>query len=157
MGLTDEYRAARHQEKVARLRRLIALRAMLASGMSQRQAAAELGISQPAVCQQLKATAELEQADAATVFEAGAPIIKQLTQERGYSRAWVFGSVARGDAGPQSDIDLMVEPPPGISMFDLARLKLLIDEVLGQDIDLISYTGLKGRIDDDIRRDAVLL
>ena len=157
MGLADEYRAAQRQERVARLRRLIALRAMLASGMSQRQAAAELGISQPAVCQQLKATTELEHADAATVFEAGAPIIKQLARERGYSRTWVFGSVARGDAGPQSDIDLMVEPPPGISMFDLARLKLLIDEVLGQDIDLISYTGLKGRIDDDIRRDAVLL
>lgn len=157
MGLTDEYRAAQHQEKVARLRRLIALRAMLASGMSQRQAAAELGISQPAVCQQLKATAELEQADAATVFEAGAPIIKQLTERSGCTRTWVFGSIARGESKPDSDIDLMIEPAPGTSTWDLGQLKRRIDTVLGTEVDLISCTGLKGRIDDDIRRDAVLL
>lgn len=55
MTLVAEYRAARHSEDVARLRRVLALRAMVASGMSQRDTAAELGVSQPAVSQRLKA------------------------------------------------------------------------------------------------------
>lgn len=157
MALTDEYREARRQERISRLRRLIALRAMLATGMSQREAAASLGISQPAVSQQLKGTRELQAADAATVFEAGRPVIRELAEKLGYSRVSVFGSVARGEAGPDSDIDLIVEAPDEYSTFDLARLKLLIDEVLLRDIDLIEFTGLKEGIDDDIRHDATLL
>lgn len=48
MTLLAEYRGARHDEDVARLRRVLALRAMAATGMSQRELAAALGISQPA-------------------------------------------------------------------------------------------------------------
>lgn len=54
MGLLAEYRDARRDEDVSRLRRVLALRAMIATGMSQRQIAEGLGISQPAVSQQLK-------------------------------------------------------------------------------------------------------
>lgn len=157
MGLTDEYRAAQHQEKVARLRRLIALRAMLASGMSQRQAAAELGISQPAVCQQLKATAELEQADAGMVLEAGAPVIKALAETHAFTDIAVFGSVARGESRPDSDIDLIAHPPAGTSIARYLAFQGLLEHAVARKVDLISYTALKGRMDDDIRRDAVLL
>lgn len=54
MRLVAEYRDARREEEVARLRRTLALRAMVATGMSQRQIAEVLGVSQPAVSQQLK-------------------------------------------------------------------------------------------------------
>jgi uncharacterized protein len=54
MTLVAEYRDARREEEVARLRRFLSLRGMVATGMSQRQIAEALGVSQPAVSQQLR-------------------------------------------------------------------------------------------------------
>jgi predicted nucleotidyltransferase len=61
-----------------------------------------------------------------------------------------------GEARQDSDIDLLVDAPPGTS-FAFIRFKQLIEKVLGREIDLISYGGLKPKLDDDIRPDAVLL
>ena len=69
----------------------------------------------------------------------------------------MFGSVARGQARQDSDIDLLVDAPPGTSSFAFISFKHLIEQVFGRGIDLISYGGLKSKMDDDIRRDAVLL
>jgi hypothetical protein len=80
-----------------------------------------------------------------------------LLAEYGYRRLVVFGSVARGEARQDYDIDLLVDAPPGTSSFEFIRFKQLIEQVLGREIDLISYGGLKPKMDDDIRRDAVLL
>ena len=52
MSLAVEYREARRDEDLARLRRVLALRAMVAMGMCQRQSAEALGISQPSFSQQ---------------------------------------------------------------------------------------------------------
>jgi len=65
--------------------------------------------------------------------------------------------VARGEARPDSDVDLLVEAPEGTSSFGFIRFKQLIEQVLGRQIDLVDYEGLKAELDDDIRRDAVLL
>jgi len=157
MTLLPEYREARRDEEVARLRRVLALRAMVATGMSQRQIADAIGISQPAVSQQLKFAPELEEVHAEVLLEAAAPILKTLAAEQGYSRLAVFGSVARHQARHDSDIDLLVEAPEGTSSFGFIRFKQLIERVLGREIDLIDYGGLKPKLDDDIRREAVLL
>ena len=134
MTVLAEYREARRGEDLARLRRVIALRAMLADGMSQQAVADELGVSQPAISQQLHSAPDLGRLDAATVLEAGAPVLKALAADHGFTRIAVFGSVARGDAGPASDIDVLVQDPSGTSS-----------------------SGLKPGLDDDIRREAVLL
>lgn len=157
MTLLAEYLDARRDEDVARLRRALALRAMLASGMSQRQIAAELGISQPAVSQQFKFAPDLAHLHPDVLLEAAAPVLKALAAERGYTRLAVFGSGARKQARPDSDIDLVVEAPKGTSSFDFIDFKSLLERVLGREIDLIEYGGLKLRLDDDIRREAVLL
>ncbi|MCL2787965.1 MAG: nucleotidyltransferase domain-containing protein [Micrococcales bacterium] len=157
MTLFAEYRKTRHDEEVARLRRLVALRAMAAKGMSQRTIAEGLGITQPAVSQQLKHAPELDGVVPEILLEAAAPILKALANENGYARLAVFGSVARREARPDSDIDLLVEAPDGTSTFGLIRFRQLIERVLGRTVDLIDYGGLKPRIDDDIRREAVLL
>ncbi len=157
MALLVEYRNARREEDLARLRRVLALRAMVATGMSQRQIAEALGITQPAVSQQLKFAPDLGAAHPELLLEAAAPVLKALANEHGYSRLAVFGSVARHQAHEDSDIDLLVEAPPDTSSFGFIRFKQLIEQVLGREIDLISYGGLKARIDDDIRREAVLL
>ncbi|HEY8720675.1 nucleotidyltransferase domain-containing protein [Pengzhenrongella sp.] len=157
MTLLAEYRDARRDEDVARLRRVIALRAMTATGMSQRQIADALGISQPAISQQLRNAPDLEGVHPRVLLDAAAPVLSALAAEHDYRRLAVFGSVARGEAREDSDIDLLVDPPPGTSSFEFIRFKRLIEKVLGRGIDLISYGGLKPKLDDDIRRDAVLL
>ncbi len=157
MGLAAEYRAACRDERVARLRRLLALRAMVAKGMTQRQIAGSLGISQPAVSQQLTSWPNAEHLHPELLLEAASPVLTALAGELGYTRLAAFGSVARGDARTDSDIDLLVEAPPGTSSFAFVRFKQLLEQVLGRDVDLVSYGGLKPRVDDDIRREAVLL
>ncbi len=157
MSLVAEYRAARRDEEVARLRRALALRAMIADGMSQRQVAAELGISQPAVSQQLKAASDLRSAHPELIVDAAGPVLKALAAERGYTELAVFGSVGRRQARVDSDIDLVVASPSGTSTFDFVRFKQLIEQVLGREVDLVDYEGLKPDLDDDVRRDAVLL
>ncbi len=157
MTLLGEYREARQDEDVARLRRVLALRAMTVTGMSQREIAAALGVSQPAVSQQLKAAQDLARVHPEALVEAAAPVLRRLAEEAGYSKLAVFGSVARGDAQQDSDIDLLVEAPPGTSSFGFIRFKQRLERVLGRPIDLIDYGGLKPKLDDDIRREAVLL
>lgn len=157
MSLLFEYRAAQRDEDVARLRRVLALRAMVATGMSQRKIAEELGITQPAVSQQLKFAPELAPVHPGVLLEAAAPILKVLAEQHGYNRLAVFGSVARHQARPDSDIDLLVQAPSGTSTFGFIRFKQLIEQVLGREIDLVDYGGLKPQLDDDIRREAVLL
>ena len=157
MTLLAEYRGARRDEDIARLRRVLALRAMAATGMSQRQVAEALGITQPAVSQQLKFAPELNDVHPDALVQAAGPILKALAVEYGYTRLAVFGSVARHQARQDSDIDLLVEAPEGTSTFGFVRFKQLIEQVLGREIDLVDYGGLKPTLDDDIRREAVLL
>jgi uncharacterized protein len=157
MGLLAVYRDAKRDEQIARLRRVLALRAMAATGMSQRQIADALGVTQPAVSQQLKFAPEPDGVHPEVLLKAVAPILKALAAEHGYSRLAVFGSVARHEARQDSDIDLLVETPEGTSSFDFVRFKQLFEQVLGREVDLVSYGGLKANVDDDIRREAVLL
>ena len=156
MVLLAEYVGAQRDALIARLRRVLALRAMVATGMSQRQIAQELGISQPAVSQQL-AFPELDTVHPELLMDAAAPILTTLATERGYSRLAAFGSVARRQARPDYDIDLLVATPEGTSTLEFIRFKELIEQVLGRPVDMIDYGGLKPGLDDDIRREAVLL
>jgi predicted nucleotidyltransferase len=125
--------------------------------MSQRRIAEALGVSQPAVSQQLSVAPVLSTVHPRDLLDAAGPILKALAADLGYSRLAVFGSVARGSARPESDLDLIVESPPGTSSFEFLRFKHVIEEVVGREVDLIDYGGLKPKIDDDIRREAVLL
>jgi uncharacterized protein len=157
MNLVPEYLEARRLEEIARLRRMLALRAMIATGSSQREIAEALGISQPAVSQQLRAEAVLARSHPQALLEAAAPILNRIAEDRGYRRLAAFGSVARHQARQDSDIDLLVEAPEDASSFAFLRFKQLLEEVLGRQIDLVSYGGLTPALDDDIRREAVPL
>jgi predicted nucleotidyltransferase len=68
----------------------------------------------------------------------------------------VFGSVARGEAGPESDVDLLVDFAPESSLFDLLRLTDELEQILGRPVDVVAEGGLKPR-DEHIRREAIAL
>lgn len=78
-----------------------------------------------------------------------------VTRHRGRSVA-LFGSVARGDETPNSDLDFLVDFDTGASLFDLVRIEMALTELLGCDVDVISSGGLLPE-DDDVRQDAVRL
>lgn len=68
----------------------------------------------------------------------------------------VFGSVARGEDGPRSDVDFLVEFEPGSSLLDVVRLEDALRELLGCRVDVVSAGALLDR-DDDIRGDLIRL
>lgn len=91
------------------------------------------------------------------MLKAAAPILTRIARDRGFTKLALFGSVARGQARVDSDIDLLVEAPSATSMGDLLALRELFANILGRAVDLVTYGGLKPGLDDDIRREAVLL
>lgn len=151
-----EYERARRDAERARLRRVLALRAMLASGESQRRVAARFGVTQPAISYQV-ARERTDGVRPSELIAAGGSVLRQIAEARGFSDLAVFGSAARGDDRPDSDLDLLVQPPQGADVFDMLRLQETLGAVLGRDVDLVSYRGLDPRLDQDILRDKVLL
>lgn len=74
---------------------------------------------------------------------------KELTDsfaELGASNISVFGSVARGDDGPDSDIDLLVDLDPSVGLFNLMRMGTLAEELLGRAVDVVPRDGLKKEV-----------
>lgn len=157
MTLLTDFHAARRDEDVARLRRAVALRALVATGSSQREIAGELGISQPAVSQQLSAHRDLDAAPLELLVEAAAPVLVRVTESLGFRRLAVFGSVARAESRADSDVDLLVDAPAGTTISDLEHVRDVIGRILGRPVDLVTYGGLDPRRDADVLREAVEL
>ena len=63
--------------------------------------------------------------------------ILQIAATHGASNVRVFGSVARGQARPDSDIDLLVELEPGRTVLDLSSLILDLEDALGRKVDVV--------------------
>ena len=75
----------------------------------------------------------------------------------GVTRAAVFGSFARGEGGPGSDVDLLIEPPRGMTLFDFVRLTDEPEAVLHPKVDLLSYRGLSPHLRDRILESTVTI
>ncbi|MFZ6991453.1 helix-turn-helix domain-containing protein [Curtobacterium sp. RRHDQ66] len=65
----------------------------------------------------------------------------------------LFGSVARGEDGPDSDVDLMVDLRPGLGIFALMRIQDAAEQVLGVRVDVVAAAGMS----EDVVRHAVPL
>ena len=68
--------------------------------------------------------------------------IMALAVKHGARSVRVFGSVARGDSGPESDVDLLVKMEEGRSLLDLSAMVLDLKELLGVKVDVVSEDGL---------------
>lgn len=65
-----------------------------------------------------------------------------IARRHGVVKAFLFGSFARGDAGADSDIDLLVELEPGRSLLDLIRLERELTDALGREVDVVTPKSL---------------
>lgn len=76
---------------------------------------------------------------------------------RGVVKASVFGSVARGEEHPGSDVDFLVELEPGRTLLDLSGLRLELMDRLDRDVDVVTYGALHPKLKERILAEQVPL
>ena len=65
-----------------------------------------------------------------------------LASRHGAKNVRIFGSAARGEAGPESDVDFLVKMEDGRSLLDLSALVADLQDILGRKVDVVSEDGL---------------
>ena len=83
--------------------------------------------------------------------------IRALVGKYRTSTPRIFGSVARGDDGEESDIDILVDTLPGATLFDLGGLQYDLQELLGAKVDVATSEGMRPRIRTRVMAEAVPL
>jgi predicted nucleotidyltransferase len=82
-------------------------------------------------------------------------LVERLARANRIRSVRVFGSVARGDETEESDIDLLVDPEPDASLFDLAQFELDLEALLERPVDVVSRRSLDAVRDRAVLDDAV--
>lgn len=83
--------------------------------------------------------------------------ILRIAAKHGARNVRVFGSVARGETGPNSDVDFLIELEAGRSLLDHAGLLLDLEQLLGCKVDVVTERGLRPRIRERVLKEAVPL
>jgi len=95
--------------------------------------------------------------DIAALLEEKKKEIREIAAKHGARNVRVFGSVARGEARLDSDVDLLVDMDPGRTLFDMGGLVMELRDLLGLRVDVVTERGLKARIRDRVLKEAELL
>lgn len=157
------------------------------AGLTQRELAQRAGVSQSVIAAYESGTREPSLATLAALVEAtgisltvelgaalpapalpgAGPIGHRLRRRRaavlalaarhGISNLRVFGSVARGEDGPNSDLDLLVHLPEGAGLFLLGRFTEDLEALLHVAVDVVPDDGVKPRVRANIDKDLVAL
>jgi len=77
--------------------------------------------------------------------------------KHGIKRILVFGSYARNEATPKSDLDLIVDFPEGTSLLDHVGIEIELSEALNMKIDLLSRNGISPYIKDHMLKEAIVI
>ena len=91
------------------------------------------------------------------VVERHREAIKKIARERGVMNVRVYGSMARGDDGPDSDIDLLVKLPEGASLMDVAGFMSRVSELTKRRVDVVEEERLHPKMASNILEDCVPL
>lgn len=83
--------------------------------------------------------------------------ILRIAAKHGARNVKIFGSAARGEARPGSDVDFLVELEKGRSLFDLGGLLMDLQDLLGCEVDVVTVNGLRARIRERVLQEAVSL
>lgn len=81
--------------------------------------------------------------------------ILRLAREHGARNVRVFGSAARGDDTEDSDLDVLVEMEEGRSLIDHVALKQDLEDLLGQEVDVVTEASLHPSLRERVLREAV--
>lgn len=81
--------------------------------------------------------------------------VVSILKEAGVTRSAVFGSFARKEVTPESDLDLLVEFPRGKSILDLVRLKNKLEKKLKRKVDLLTYHSVSPLLKDIITKEQI--
>lgn len=135
--------------------------------MTQQELAARSGVRQPNIAAYESSRREPSRAMLTRLLDAARPrpsiLLARFREEvleiaaRNHARGvQVFGSIARGEDGPDSDVDLLVTFGPEASLLDQAGMVTELEDLLGTHVDVVSDRALKDR-DAAIRAEAVPL
>ena len=81
--------------------------------------------------------------------------IRRIAAQHGAVSVRLFGSVARGEAGPESDVDFLVEVGPDTTPWFPAGLILDLEDLLGRRVDVVVQRALNTELRDRVLREAV--
>lgn len=140
----------------------------LAAGLTQSQLAAAAGLTQPNLSayengRRLPTDAVLERLRHALVGRPSTRLdlhraeVRALVVEHHARDPRVFGSVARGDDAPGSDLDVLVEFDDEASLLDETGLRIALSDLLQIDVDVIAADTLRGEIRERVLVEAVPL
>lgn len=80
-----------------------------------------------------------------------------MLRTHGMSNPEIFGSTARGDDQVGSDVDMLVDLPSGISLFDIIDIQLQLEDLLGVPVDIVPRSDMKERVRDSVQKDLLPL
>ena len=83
--------------------------------------------------------------------------ILRIAAAHGAQNVRVFGSVSRGEAGSESDIDFLVKLESGRSLLDLIAIKQELEDLLGCEVDVVTEDAVSPYIREQVLREAVRL
>jgi predicted nucleotidyltransferase len=89
-------------------------------------------------------------------IQVGSPTLAELCRRYSVKELSLFGSAARGEMGPESDVDIMVEFEPGVRI-GLIRFESLVEELESlaeRRVDLVTKRGLKPWVRSEVLKDA---
>jgi hypothetical protein len=90
-------------------------------------------------------------------LRAHRPAILEIATRHGVRNVRVFGSIVRGDARPNSDIDLLVDVAPGRTLLDVIALEQDLEHLLGRPVDVLTDGGLSPYLQQRILAEAAAL
>jgi len=80
---------------------------------------------------------------------------KRQLKKYGIASLSIFGSVARDQGRENSDVDILVDFEKPVGLFEYARLKLYLEDILGREVDLVTPEALRKELREEILREAV--
>ena len=79
--------------------------------------------------------------------------VREILDRAGLRNARLFGSAARGEDTDESDIDLLVEAPLGTTLYDLARVELALEDLLGCKVEVVTQGFLAPDVAENVETD----
>ena len=89
------------------------------------------------------------------VIQPKRELIRRIAERHGALNVRVFGSVARGDAGEQSDVDSLIETGPSTSAWFPGGLIADLEDVLGRRVEVVTERALEPHLLERVLREAV--